>query len=213
MSFEFSRESVSSFLSNSVAARRAISSLFEVIRCRLIDIQLPAINSTADALLFLNAASGVFPPDIACEQLLAFPVIDVLIEGLDQQFSMLLAENHHLTCREFIQSSIEGFGPALSTVFFAALLFCDENPREHQVRSHPGIWEKTGVLHFRVRSLHAAKTLVQLISNRFRTSSVDQQPVARLCFLSEQHEAEIAARAATPSLQAAGPEAGVLTTL
>ena len=49
---------------------------------RLIDLQLPAMDSAADALLFLNAATGVFPPDIACEQLLAFPVIDVLIEGL-----------------------------------------------------------------------------------------------------------------------------------
>ena len=73
---------------------------------------------------------------------------------------MLLANRHHLTCREFIWSSIEGFGPALSTVFFAALMFCDENPPEHQVRSQPGILEKTGVIHFRVRSLHAAKTLV-----------------------------------------------------
>ena len=85
------------------------------------------MDSAEDELLFLNAATGVFPPDIACEQLLAFPVIDVLIEGLDQQFSMSMAESHHLTCREFIWSSIKGFGHALSTVFFAALLFCDEN--------------------------------------------------------------------------------------
>ena len=104
----------------------------------------------ANALLFLNAATGVFPPDIACEQLLAFPAIDILIEGLLQQFSMSLAESHHLTCREFIRSSIEGFGPALSTVFFAALLFCDENPCVHTVLILPGIWEKTDVLHFRV---------------------------------------------------------------
>ena len=68
-------------------------------------------------------------------------------------------------------------------------------------------------MHFLVRSLHAAKTLVQLIANTFRTRPVDQQPIARFCFLSELHEAEIAARAATPSLPAAGPEAGVLTTL
>ena len=61
------------------------------------------MDSAADALLFLNAATGVFPPDIACEQLLAFPVIDVLIEGLDLQFSVSLAESHHLTCREFIR--------------------------------------------------------------------------------------------------------------
>ena len=67
-------------------------------------------------------------------------------------------------------------------MFFAALLFCDENPREHQVRSQPGIWEKTGLLQFRMRSLHAAKTLVQLIANRFRTRPVDQQVIARLCF-------------------------------
>ena len=131
------------------------------------------MHSAADALLFLNAATGVFPPDIAFDQLLAFPVIDVLIEGLDQQFSMSLAESHHLTCREFIRSSIDKFGPPLSTVFFAALLFCDENPRKHQVRSQPGIWEKTGVMHFRIRSLNAAKTLVQLIANRFRTHPVN----------------------------------------
>ena len=95
---------------------------------------------------------------------------------------MSLAESHHLTCREFIRSSIEGFGPELSTVFFAALLFCDENPREHQVRSQPGIWEKSGVMHFQVRSLLAEKTLVQLIANRFRTRPVDQQLIARLYF-------------------------------
>ena len=68
-------------------------------------------------------------------------------------------------------------------------------------------------MHFRVRSLHAAKTLVQLIANNFRTCPVDQQPIAQLCFLSELHEVEIAARAATPSLPAAGPGAGALTTL
>ena len=106
---------------------------------------MPAMDSAADALLFLNAATGEFFPDIACEQLLAFPVNDVLIEKLDQQFSMSLAESHHLTCREFIRSLMDGFGPSLSTVFFAALLFCDENPREHQVCSQPGIWEKPNV--------------------------------------------------------------------
>ena len=53
---------------------------------QLVDLQPPAINSAAIALLFLNAATGVFPPDIACEQLLALPVSDVLIEELDQQF-------------------------------------------------------------------------------------------------------------------------------
>ena len=67
---------------------------------------------------------------------------------------------------------------ALSTVFFAALLFCDENPREHQVRSQPSIWEKTGVMHFRVRLLHAAKTLVQLIGHKFPTRPGDQQFLA-----------------------------------
>ena len=46
---------------------------------RLIDLQLPAMDSAADALLFLNAATCVLPPDIACEQLLAFLVINVLI--------------------------------------------------------------------------------------------------------------------------------------
>ena len=46
---------------------------------RIIDLPLPAMDSAADALLFLNAATGVFPPHIACEQLLAFPVINVLI--------------------------------------------------------------------------------------------------------------------------------------
>ena len=49
------------------------------------------MDSAADALLFLNAGTDVFFPDLACEQLLAFSVIDVLIEGLDQQFSMPLA--------------------------------------------------------------------------------------------------------------------------
>ena len=42
---------------------------------------------------------------------------------------------------------------------------------------------------------------------------VDQEPLARLCFLSELHEAEIIARAATPIPSAAGPEAGALNTL
>ena len=124
------------------------------------------MDSAADVLLFLSAATGVFPPDIACEQLLTLRVIFVLIEVLDQQFSMSLAVSHHLRCREFIRSSIEKFGYALSTVFLAAMLFYDENPREHQVRSQPGIWEKTGVLHLRVPSIHAAKTLVQLIANK-----------------------------------------------
>lgn len=82
---------------------------------------------------------------------------------------MSLAENHHLMCRELIKSSIEKFGPPLSTMLFAALRFCDENLREHQVSIQPNIWEKTGALHFRVRSQHFAKTLVQLIAMKFRT--------------------------------------------
>lgn len=44
-----------------------------------------------------DAATNVFPLDITYEHLLAFPVIDVLIGGLDQQFSASLAESHHLT--------------------------------------------------------------------------------------------------------------------
>ena len=55
--------------------------------------------------------------------------------------------------------------------------------------------------------------LVQLIANKFRTRPVDQQPTARLCFLSELHEAVIIAHAETPSPPAASPEAKALTNL
>ena len=98
---------------------------------RLIDPQLLSMDSAARALLILNEATNMFPSDIACEQLLAFPVINGLIKGLDQQFSMSLAKSHYLTCREFIRLSIEGYGLLLSTLFFVALLSCDENSCEH----------------------------------------------------------------------------------
>lgn len=140
------------------------------------------MEAAADAQLYLNAATVVFPFDITCEQLLAFPIIDVLIEGLDQQFAASLAEGHYLIFCEFISSAIEGFCQVLSRVFSTALLYCDENSRAHQVRSQSDIWEKTGVLQFLVRSLHAAQTLVELVAARFRQRSVDEQPVARLCF-------------------------------
>ena len=87
------------------------------------------MDSAADALLFLSAATGVFPPDIACEQLLTLRVIFVLIEVLDQQFSMSLAVSHHLRCREFIRSSIEKFGYALSTVLCCHAVLRRESAR------------------------------------------------------------------------------------
>ena len=68
------------------------------------------------------------------------------------------------------------------------------------------------MLRFPVRSLHAAQTPVELCLARFRKRSVDQQPVARLCYSSALHEAEVVARAASPSLPAAGSEAGALPT-
>ena len=49
----------------------------------LVDFQPPAMDSAANARLFMNAANGVIPFDIASEQI---PVIDMLIEGPDLQF-------------------------------------------------------------------------------------------------------------------------------
>ena len=48
-----------------------------------IDLQPVTMDSVAITLQFLNAATGVFPPNIVCKQLLAFPVIADLIEVLD----------------------------------------------------------------------------------------------------------------------------------
>lgn len=86
-------------------------------------------------MTIFNAATGVFTLNFVIEQLLAFLVIDVLIERLYQQFSAFLDKSHHLTCGEFINSAIKDFGLALSRVFSAALLFCDENAREQYVRN------------------------------------------------------------------------------
>lgn len=80
---------------------------------RLSNLQPSYMDLDVDARQFLSAVTCVFPMDMACELLLAFPVIDVLIEGFEQQILMSLVKVHHLTCRDFISLSIEEFGPSL----------------------------------------------------------------------------------------------------
>ena len=155
------------------------------------------MNSAAAACLFLNAATGVLFLDIVCEQLLAwqFVFLTCLSKNSIRSFFchwptgvMQPAGNSWA-----LQSKDSSWNSVKS---FLLLCCCDEYPHDHQVRTQTGIWEKTGVLHFLVRSLHAAQTLVKHFAPRFRSRPVDQQSVARLCFLSELHAAEIAARAA-----------------
>ena len=95
------------------------------------------MSSLADTQLFADVPTGLVLLDIAREQLKSFPIIDVVIEGLDQDFSESIAEKHFVTVREFLLDVIAKFGLDLGGLYSAALLYSDDQPRHSRVRHSP----------------------------------------------------------------------------
>ena len=67
-----------------------------------------------------------------------------------------------MTVREFLLDAIAKFGPDLGDLYSAALLNSDDQPRRIRVRLQSGVTETIGVYHFRIYSMHAAQSVVNL---------------------------------------------------
>ena len=169
---------------------------------RSLQLEFPvAMFSHSDTQLFADVPTGFISIDAAREQLKSFPVIHVTLEGLDQQFTESIAEERCVTAREFLLNAIQKFGPELSELYTAALLYSDEQPRCSRVRLQSGMIETAVVCHFRIHSMHAAQSLVNLYARRFRNRPPEHQPVARFYAFAREHELEIAARNGIPQFR------------
>ena len=88
--------------------------------------KLPIVMSLlADTQLFADVPTSLGLLNTAREQLKSFPIIDVVILGLDQEFTESIVEKHFVTVREFLLDAIAKFGPDLGGLYSAALLYSD----------------------------------------------------------------------------------------
>ena len=157
--------------------------------------ELPILmSSLADTLLFADVPTGLVSLDTAREQLKTFQIIDVVIEGLDQEFSESIAEKHFVTVREFLLDAIAKFCPELGGLYSAALLYSDDKPRRFRVRLQSGVTDTIGVYHFRIYSMHAAQSVMNLFVRCFKKRPQEKQTIARYFAFAKEHELEIVTR-------------------
>ena len=64
----------------------------------------------------------------ARNQLLSYNAVDVMIEGLDQRFTDLIASEYCATSRLFLLRTIAKLLSTLNRVYLAAMIACDETP-------------------------------------------------------------------------------------
>ena len=165
------------------------------------------MSSLSETPLFADVPTGLVSLNTVCEQLQSFPIIDVVIEGLDQEFNESSAEKHLVTVREFLLDAIAKFGPDLGGRYWAALLYSHDQPRRSRVRLQSGVTDTIGVYHFRIYSMHAAQSVVNLFVKCFKNRPLEQQPIARYFAFARDHELQIVTRntaqASAPSVAAA----------
>ena len=164
------------------------SSLFPVQR---LEAELSIVMSSLTyTQLFAYVPTGLVSLDTAREQLKSFPIIDVVIEVIDQEFTKSIAEKHFVTVCEFLLDAIAKFGPDLGGLYSAALLYFDEQPRRSRVRLQSGVTDTIGVYHFRIFSMHAEQSIVNLFVRCFKNLPQKQQPIARYFAFAKEHELE-----------------------
>ena len=126
------------------------------------------MSSLADTQLIADVPTGLVSLNTACEQLKSFPTFDVVIEGLDQQFTESIAEKHFVTVREFLLDAIKKLGLDLGGLYSAAHLYSDDLPRRSRVRLQSAVTDTIGVYHFRIYLMHTAQSVVNLFVRCFK---------------------------------------------
>ena len=128
-------------------------------------------------------------------------IINVFVEGLDQQFCVSIAANYHATCREFWLAAIKTFNTVARQCIFNSARIVQRVLRS--LLSQTSALLETS-LYFRRLSFYKANSINELLAACLNNWSVKQQLTTRFYLVDEMLVTESTSRLVLVELKVAG---------